>query len=103
MSVIDFAAKKAEREPHWQGACACMNCRHEWESVGPIGAHVGLQCPNCGLPKGITKFLVGAQVGDRELVCDCGCEAFTAHIRPDGLKRVSCMACGLNLTEAFYE
>lgn len=104
MTVVSLAAAREERKPHWQGACVCLACRHEWEGVGPIGDHTGLDCPSCELPKGATKYLVGAQPGDLELLCDCGCEALTAyHRKSDGLKRVQCMACGTDLTHAFYE
>lgn len=104
MSVVSLAAAREERRPHWQGACLCMACRHEWEGVGPVGDHVGLECPQCGALKGITKHLYGAQAGDLELRCDCGCEALTSYCRQtDGLKRIQCMACGTDLTHAFYE
>lgn len=102
MSVIDFAAAKKERTPHWHGRVVCMGCRHEWEAVGEVGDHVGLECPSCGFPKGIHKYLWGAQQGDLELRCICGCEAINAYKR-DGFMRVKCMACGSDLTEAFFE
>lgn len=101
MSVVSLAAKREERGPHWEGKCVCLGCRHEWHGVGPMGSTVCLECPSCGLPKGVVKNLFGARVGDIELRCDCGCEALTAYKR-DGYKWVLCMACGTDLTESFF-
>lgn len=108
--VVDFevARKKREEEtegeqPHWQGRCVCMGCRHEWEGVGPVGNHEGLTCPECGLPKGVTKFLFGSDTGDMTLVCaTCGGEALTAYLRR-GRQYVRCMPCGHDLTNAFFD
>lgn len=101
--IIDFAAAKAEREPHSAGTRICLGCRHEWMGVSPIGADICLECPSCGLPKGVTKNLYGAEDGDLVLKCDCGCEALFVHRRQkDGMKYVRCMACGDDLTEAFF-
>ncbi len=103
MTVISLAAAREERRPHWQGRCLCMGCRHEWEGVGPIGTQVGLECPSCSLPKGVTKHLYGANVEDRELQCDCGCEAMIAYQRQrDRLTILRCMACGADQTNTFF-
>ena len=101
MSVVDFAAAKQERTPHWAGECVCLKCRHEWAGVGEIGQNTALECPSCGLPQGVTKYPFAAMPGDLELRCDCGGEAITAYKR-NGFMRVKCMACATDLTEAFY-
>ena len=108
--VVDFenARKKREeavddRSSHWAGRCVCMGCRHEWEGVGPIGNHEGLNCPSCELPKGVIKFLFGGAEGDMTLTCaSCGGEALTAYLRK-GRQYVRCMACGHDLTNAFFD
>lgn len=103
MTVISLAAKRAEREPHWEGACVCVACRHEWRAVGALGTFTGLQCPSCELPKGVVKYFFGADAGDMELRCDCGCEALTAYKRArDGLKVLRCMNCGTDLTNTYF-
>ena len=108
--VVDFedARKKREgkvddRAAQWCGKCVCMGCRHEWEGAGPVGNHKGLTCPECKLPKGVTKFLFGGEVGDMTLACaDCASEALTAYLRK-GRQYVRCMACGHDLTNAFFD
>lgn len=102
MTVISLAAFRQERSPHWSGKCVCLGCRHEWVGVGPIGKTAGLDCPACDLPKGACKHPFGAQEGDLEFRCNCGCEALTAYVR-HGRKWLRCMACGDDQTEAFYE
>jgi len=101
MKIIDFTAAKRERSPHWEGRVICMDCRHEWQGVGPVGKHVAIDCPECALPKGVTKWLHGAQVGDVEFRCICGCEALTAYYRA-GRFTLCCMACGTNQTAAIF-
>jgi len=102
MTVVSLAQARKEREPHWTGACVCLGCRHEWQGVGPIGTVMNLQCPACDLPKGQCKYPFGAQEGDQLLICNCGCEALTAYKRGRHF-HVKCMACGTDLTEAFYD
>lgn len=103
MSVVSFAAAKEARQPHWEGQCVCLGCRHEWQGVGPIGTHVGLECPSCDLPKGTVKYPFGAQVGDLEFRCLCGCEAMAVYKRrSDGLFITRCMGCGEDQKAAIY-
>lgn len=99
---MSLAAAREERTPHWQGECVCLSCRHVWEGVGPMGKISGLECPSCSLPQGHTRWPFGAPVGAAFLVCDCGCEALTAY-KNKGRFNVKCMACGTDLTHAFYE
>jgi hypothetical protein len=104
MSVVDFAQAKAEREPHSAGTRVCLGCRHEWVGVAPLGENTGLECPSCGMPKGVTKYLYGADVGDSEFRCNCGCEALTAFIpKSRSGAKFSCMACGADQTDALFE
>lgn len=103
MTVVSFAAAKEARRPHWEGACICLGCRHEWRGVGPMGAHVSLECPSCALPQGVTKHLFGAAIGDLEFRCSCGCEAMNVYKRAsDGRFFTRCMACGADQTAAIY-
>ncbi len=102
--VIDLAAARKAARPHWEGKCICLGCRHEWRQTGELGVVDGLLCPECKLPKGVCKNLFGAQPEDAVLLCKCGSEALTAYRRKeDNLLRVTCMACGTNLTDAFFE
>lgn len=101
MSVIDFAAARAEREPHWTGTCKCVGCRHEWVGVAPVGT-LWLDCPSCGLPKGTPKHPFGAAEGDCLFVCNtCDSEALTAYWR-SGRFVLMCMGCGTDHTAAVF-
>lgn len=102
MTIISLAKVREERQPHWEGPCVCLGCHHEWHGVGPVGTHVGLQCPSCDLPKGVTKHLFGSPEGALLLLCNCGCEALTAY-KIERRFHVKCMACGTDLTHAFWE
>lgn len=100
MSVVSLAAAREERQPHWTGTAHCVGCQAEWQAVVPIGT-MWLECPSCELPKGTPKYPFGGSEGDLVLKCDCGCEALTAYKRAR-LFFVKCMACGTDLTHAFY-
>lgn len=101
--IVPFkVASREEYDPHWSGPCVCLGCRHEWVGVGPLGFTSNLDCPECELPKGTTKYPFGASEGDLVLTCgDCGGEALTSYIR-DGLHYVRCMGCGTDLTNVFF-
>lgn len=101
MTVVSFAKAKEDRTPHWTGPCRCLGCKHEWIGVAPVGTHV-VECPVCGLNKGHAIHLFGADEGDLSLQCNCGCDALNAY-RRKGRFYVKCMACGEDLTHAFYE
>lgn len=99
--VVGFSEAREARQPKIAGTCICLGCRHEWPSEADPGNAVGLLCPECKLPKGVFKYLVGSSGDDLLFTCPCTCEALTAYIR-DGYKRVKCMSCGLDLTDGFY-
>ena len=100
MSVVNFAAAKAEREPRWEGKVRCVGCQHEWEGSAPMGT-MWLECPACGLPKGTPKHPFGAALGDLFFACLCGCEALTAYKRKDRFY-LRCMGCGADQTNAIF-
>lgn len=74
-------------EPHQEGPCLCMSCRHEWHGVAPAGT-VDLECPKCGTQKGV--WIHPCFHANRpHWQCKCGNEFFT--INDD---RFVCAACG---------
>ena len=100
--ILSLKDARSARSPHWAGTCVCLGCQHSWTGVGPVGHTVGLTCPECDLPKGVTKYLFGADVGDHVLTCAaCGGDAVTAYRRA-GHMYVRCMNCGNDVTDAFY-
>lgn len=102
MTVISLAEAREKLSPHLAGTRVCLGCGHEWVGVTPVGVVECLECPSCNLPKGVTKHLIGAPKGAHVLVCTCGCECLTSY-KSAGHFYVKCMACGTDLTHAFYE
>lgn len=76
----------SERRPHNAGEARCLNCKHEWAAVAPVGA-TWLECPECSLPRGTFKFPFAPEGAFFE--CACGNDLFTIH--PRG---VFCPNCG---------
>ena len=99
-NVVSLADARAERTPHLSGEARCINCNHSWAAVAPVGAWQ-LECPACGTLHGLWRYPVGGRDEDPTLLCKCGCEAMTAYIR-DGFKRVRCMRCGTDQTDALF-
>lgn len=100
MNVISLAEAKAAREPYVLHIC--LGCRHEWKRPEVGGPHLHIECPACGLHKGATKYVFDAPEGHEVMVCECECEALMAH-RYEGRLYVMCMACGGDLSHAFWD
>lgn len=99
--VIDFAQARLERSPHWSGPARCVACRHDWVAVAPAGED-WLECPACGLMKGRARHPFAAAEGDRQLVCNCGCDVMYAGLRRGfSSPYLRCVNCGADQTEAF--
>ena len=94
--IVDFAQAKLENSPHLAMLAICLGCRKEWTSVAPIGMVSDLECPGCGLMKGVSKTLIGGDNNDMIYRCKCGSEALTAIITPAGAMRLRCMLCGID-------
>ena len=62
-----------------------------------------LECPGCGLRKGVTKGLVGGDAGDMVFLCPCGSEALIGLITPAGNMRLRCMLCGTDHWHAVFK
>ena len=62
-----------ENTPHAQGPAICLGCNHKWVAVLPVGL-IDMECPNCGLIKGVFK---GLTLPSKTLwSCVCGCPHF---------------------------
>lgn len=86
--MSDNVVSLAERRPHLSGRARCLECRHVWEAVAPIGAY-RLDCPNCALPKGAWVGACMPPDGHAIWQCQCGNDLFV--LRPD---RIQCARCG---------
>lgn len=84
--VVDLAAARAEREPHMSGKARCLDCKHEWIAVAPIGTR-WLECPVCTLTRG--RYVAQAERDVPHWHCNCGNDLFYAT--QDG---VYCPNCG---------
>lgn len=88
-NVVKFPTPE-ERQAHLSGECKCMNCQHEWAGCMPVGVVDGLECPECGSFKGVSKYQcirAGAH-----WQCGCGNEFFC--LTPAGLY---CPNCGVEV------
>jgi hypothetical protein len=98
-TVVPFV-RPEKPDPHLAGGARCLACQHEWEASAPVGTWQ-LECPSCGLMKGMFRYPIGAMEGDSVFVCNCGCEALIAYYRK-GQFRLQCMNCGEHQTEAIF-
>lgn len=73
MSVIDLRKFKEEHSPHIQGRVKCINCKHEWQGVAPVGT-TWVECPECGSRKACFYYDVAPNAGQFVFTCNCGCE-----------------------------
>lgn len=86
MTVIDLAAAREERTPHLGGPCRCLDCKHEWHGIAPVG-RLWLECPACTLIRG--RFIGAAEQPVPVWHCDCGNDLF--QVRAD---YIVCPNCG---------
>jgi hypothetical protein len=73
MGVIDLDQRRLAKAPHREGPARCLNCKHEWHAVAPVGTWQ-LECPACGTSQGLFDG-VSSTEGD-QLMCDCGALVF---------------------------
>lgn len=83
--VVDINAK----QPHLSGKVLCLNCKHVWTGVSPVGMIHQLECPACGMMKGVFSNIV-FPVGEHVLTCECDNYHFV--VRVDNSKM--CSLCG---------
>ena len=96
-TVIPFRKRE---EPHLEGEAQCIACQHRWAATAPVGTWQ-LECPSCGLMKGMFRYPIDADEGDLSFSCICGCEALIAYFR-NGKFRLQCMNCGTHQKEAVF-
>lgn len=82
--------KRDPDEPHLSGKVRCLHCKHEWVGVSPVGTYEGLECPACGLSKGVYVSTFWPPSGVEVFVCACGCDVFSL-LRDRWL----CINCGV--------
>ena len=91
MKVIDLEARRLEKSPHRAGGARCLNCKHEWSAVAPVGTTT-LECPNCHTFQGLFK---GASKTEFQQ-WQCACGEFTFFIDEHS---PYCAHCGLRPQE----
>jgi len=77
----------AEAKPHAAGRARCLDCRHEWQAVAPVGVR-WLECPSCSLERG--RFIAQHEREGPHWYCGCGNDVF--QVMPAG---VYCPNCGV--------
>jgi len=83
MTIINLA----DRRPHMRGEARCLQCKHEWNAVAPVGA-VWLECPECNTNQGVMKNTV---IREDYLHYECNCGNDLFYRTPDG---DYCPKCG---------
>jgi hypothetical protein len=72
------------------GVAVCLECHHRWAATAPAGTYCNLECPACGLHRGVFDRGFGPSADQPHCVClVCGCNLF--FIRTDGVR---CFCCG---------
>ena len=74
-------------KPHMTGEVVCLNCKHEWVGVMPVGTF-NIECPECKSEKGVIKHFAIREGSIYQ--CNCGCDLLRA--RPDGCYCANCGA-----------
>lgn len=72
--VVDLQRVREERSPHSSGQARCLDCKHEWVAVAPIGTY-WLQCPSCSLVRGKYIFMFNFP-DELHWNCNCGNDLF---------------------------
>lgn len=68
-NVVDLEARRIEKSPHRSGRARCLNCKHEWVAVAPIGV-VDLECSQCSTFQGV---FIGLSLTEfPQWRCECG-------------------------------
>ena len=75
-----------EHRPHLEGRALCLECKHTWQAVAPVGT-LTLECPKCHLHKGTMTHLV---FPEQYWQCACGNCAFALSKH----SILICMYCG---------
>jgi len=78
--------------PHRSGPAKCCNCHHIWTAVAPVN-NDDLECPECGLCKGVWYGLHMLPDDVKRFTCECQNTFF--EFSPDG---PLCANCGNKFT-----
>ncbi len=100
--VVSLSAHREARTPHGEGMARCLDCRHEWRAVAPVGT-AQLDCPACHGHRAFWKHPYGPVEGDKSFACShCGAEHFYA-VKRAGLISLKCAGCGVDHTMDIWE
>ena len=84
--VISLDAARLEKTPHMAGEAVCLICKYKWSAVAETGS-VWLECPKCGVKKGL--FIYECDRDEKHWECKCENQLF--YITPKG---PYCPNCG---------
>ena len=73
--------------PHLSGKARCLQCKHEWVAVCPVGTE-WLECPECHSIKGHMLYSC-LREDTAHWTCGCGNDLF--YVVPEG---IYCPNCG---------
>lgn len=83
-----------QRGPWLSGSARCLDCGITWEAVAAVGT-CWMECPSCGTKRGVMVNPCGADVGDSEWTCKCGCDVFKIIAKSGKFHSLMCLRCGL--------
>lgn len=78
-----------DHRPHAGGPALCLECRHEWHAVAPVGV-LSFECPQCGTSKGCWMGVCIPAEKTPIYTCECGNDLF--FVLMDG---TLCAKCGV--------
>lgn len=95
-NVIDLGQHRLKKQPHVSGWVTCMSpeCKHTWVGVAPVERDTDLECPKCGLVRGVWSMNFTVPEGDLTFTCN-GCESQYYKV---GRASVTCIGCGATST-----
>lgn len=80
-----------DHRPSMSGPAKCLNCKHTYFAVAPIGCVEEMECPECGTFKSVFANTVLPQDG---VVYKCTCGNYHFVLTPDC---PMCSHCGQNI------
>lgn len=86
-NIVNLSDRK--KDPHKTGMAICLDCKFEWVAMAPVGVD-RLECPSCGLERGVFKG--ASQPPDGTLVYPCHCGNDLFHVLDNS--SIFCPNCG---------
>lgn len=67
--LVNLEAERILRNPHREGEARCLNCKHSWQAIAPVGTY-RLECPSCHTTQGVFNGV--SSTAHPQWQCQCG-------------------------------